>query len=166
MKKLRLLIFLSLAGFNLACPRPVANSSEYGPMPAFSVKDIRGTTISSDTLKGKVVVVNFWATWCPPCRAEIPDFVAFYDENKSKGVEIVGFSVDDLTAADLAPFVAKFKMTYPVVLADRRIVRDFDPGNAIPTTFLIDKQGRIRHKQVGLMEKAELESWFLKLAKN
>lgn len=165
MKKLPLLVILSLVVLDIACPRPAENPSGYGPMPAFSVKDIRGTTISSAGLKGKVVIVNFWATWCPPCRAEIPDFVAFYDKNKAKGVEIVGFSVDDLTAAEIAPFVAKFKMTYPVVLADRQIVRDFDPGNAIPTTFIVDKQGRIRHKQVGLMDRTALESWFSKLSK-
>ncbi|MDD8026489.1 MAG: TlpA disulfide reductase family protein [Acidobacteriota bacterium] len=136
----------------------------YPPSPAFSVKDVAGRAVDSAALRGKIVVVNFWATWCPPCRAEIPDFAAFYKANKAKGLEIVGFSVDELPAADIAAFAAKNKMTYPVVLANAKIIRAFDPGGYIPTTFIIDKQGRIRHKQVGAVDLKTLEDWFRKLA--
>jgi len=165
MKKLFLLSIFWLALSTAACAGPDGQTAAFAPMPSFSVEDIGGTKISSAALKGKVVVVNFWATWCPPCRAEIPDFVAFYNDNKSKGLEVIGLSVDEMTASEIKPFVEKFKMSYPVVLADSQIVRAFDPGNAIPTTFIVDKQGRIRHKQVGLMERSSLENWFGKLSR-
>jgi peroxiredoxin len=132
--------------------------------PDFTVKDIEGKTITLAGLKGKVVLVNFWATWCQPCRAEIPDFVAFYNENKDRGLEIVGLSVDEMTAAKLKPFVKQFKMTYPVALATSKIIRDFDPGDAIPTTIVIDRKGNIRDKQVGSMDRATLDKLFQKLS--
>jgi len=132
--------------------------------PAFSLQDLGGRTISLADLKGKIVVLNFWATWCPPCRAEIPDFIDFYNQNRTNNLEIVGVSVDELTVQQLQPFVQKNKMTYPVALASPKIVRDYGPIDAIPTTFILDRLGRIRHTQVGLMEKKDLAAWFQKLS--
>jgi thiol-disulfide isomerase/thioredoxin len=137
--------------------------SAYPPSPAFSAKDVTGKIVDSATLKGKIMVINFWATWCPPCREEIPDFVAFYEANKAKGLEIIGFSVDQLTPAEVKAFAVKNKMAYPVILADAKTIRAFDPGQYIPTTFIVDKQGRIRHKQVGLLDRKTLDDWFRKL---
>ena len=133
--------------------------------PSFNLKDLDGRIISSADLIGKVGVINFWATWCPPCRQEIPDFVAAYNAHKNEGLVIIGLSVDELSPAELRPFVRKNGMTYPVALATQAVIRAFDPGGFIPTTFIIDKKGRIRHKQVGGMDLDSLESWFSKLSK-
>jgi cytochrome c biogenesis protein CcmG/thiol:disulfide interchange protein DsbE len=142
----------------------LAARSGYPPAPEFSMKDIDGKAISLADMKGKVVFLNFWATWCPPCREEIPDFVAFYNQNRSRGVEIVGLSVDRLSPDELRSFVQKNKMSYPVVLATKQIINAYEPGPYIPTTIVIDKQGRIRDKQVGGLNKETLTDWFQKLS--
>jgi peroxiredoxin len=134
------------------------------PAPQFALKDLNNKTVSLADLKGKIVVLNFWATWCPPCRAEIPDFVAFYDQNKVKGLEIVGVSVDETPAAEVETFVRQNKMDYRVAMFTEKIVRDYGPIDAIPTTFIIDRTGRVRHTQVGMMGKKTLALWFEKLS--
>lgn len=138
--------------------------SGYPRAPEFSIKGLDGTIISLADMRGKVVFINFWATWCPPCREEIPDFVEFYRQNKSRGVEIVGFSVDKLSPEDLRAFVLKNKMSYPVAFATQKLMREYQPGPLIPTTIVIDKQGRIRDKQEGSLDKATLTDWFQKLS--
>ena len=134
------------------------------PAPKFSLKDLSGNAVTLDGLRGKVLVLNFWATWCPPCRAEIPDFVEFYNANKSKGLEIVGVSVDTNTASGVPSFVRNNKMTYPVAMMTEKILRDYGPIDSIPTTFIIDKAGRVRHTEVGIVAKETLASWFAKLS--
>jgi peroxiredoxin len=134
------------------------------PAPAFTLKDLNGKSISLADLRGKIIVLNFWATWCPPCREEIPDFVEFYNQNKATGLEIVGVSVDNIPAAQVQAFVNKNKMTYPVAMFTEKIVRDYGPIDAIPTTFIIDKTGRVRYTQVGMMGRDALARWYGKLA--
>jgi cytochrome c biogenesis protein CcmG/thiol:disulfide interchange protein DsbE len=152
----------ALTALSLIAPL-VSAEAVYPPAPAFKAQDVTGRMIDSAALKGKVVVVNFWATWCPPCREEIPDFVSFYEANKAKGLEIVGFSVDERPAADIKAFAAQNKMTYPVIMADLKTVKAFAPGNYIPTTFIVDKKGLVRHKQVGAVDRKTLEDWLRKL---
>jgi len=148
----------------LALTAFLAAQSGYPRAPEFSLKGLDGTTVSLADMRGKVVFINFWATWCPPCREEIPDFVEFYSQNKSRGVEIVGLSVDRLSPEDLRAFVLKNKMSYPVALATQKIIRDYQPGPYIPTTIVIDKQGRIRDKQVGSVDRERLADWVRKLS--
>jgi len=136
--------------------------------PDFRVTDLAGKTISLSDYKGKVLFLNFWATWCPPCRAEIPDFIEAYAEQKANGLEILGISVDTAGKSTVAAFVEKYKINYPVVLETkentRKIINDYQPGQYIPTTFVIDKTGRIRHKQVGAVDKETLLKYFAQLA--
>ncbi len=142
----------------------LAAESGFPQAREFSVKDLNGNIVSLSDLRGKVVFVNFWATWCPPCREEIPDFVDFYNQNKSRGLEIIGLSVDRLSPEALRSFVAKNKMSYPVAFATKQILDAYEPGPYIPTTVVIDRQGRIRDKQVGGLDKQTLNEWFQKLS--
>ena len=163
---LNALILAIVLAFTLACRGATAGmGADSSQIPSFNVRDLDGQMISSADLKGKVGVINFWATWCPPCRKEIPDFVAAYNAHKSEGLVIIGLSVDELSPAELRAFVRGKGITYPVALASEAIIRAFDPGGYIPTTFIIDKKGRIRHKQVGGMDLDNLEDWFSKLSK-
>ena len=134
--------------------------NENVPAPDFVLKDLQGKDLKLADYKGKVLVLNFWATWCPPCRAEIPDFVEAYAANKDKGLEILGVSVDRMTADRLLPFVSKAKINYPVVLADAKIVQDYEPGDYIPATIIIDKKGIVRHRHVGQIDKETLVRLF------
>jgi peroxiredoxin len=134
--------------------------SENVAAPDFILKDLQGKDLKLADYKGKVLVLNFWATWCPPCRAEIPEFVEAYSANKDKGLEILGLSVDRMTADKLLPFVSQVKINYPVALADAKIVQDYEPGDFIPATIIIDKKGIVRHRHVGLMDKETLVQLF------
>ena len=128
------------------------------PAAAWKLPDVNGKTVSSADFKGKVVVLDFWATWCPPCRAEIPGFIDLQNQYGKDGVAIIGASVDgkDEIAA-IKKFVDKFGVNYPVVLADDDTVRAFGGVDALPTTFIIDREGRIVSRHLGFTEKAELE---------
>ena len=125
--------------------------------PNFLLKTYDGKNIELASLKGKIVVINFWATWCPPCRAEIPDFIKVYDENKSKGLEIVGIALDEDGWMKVNPFVEKNKINYPVVLGTSDVVQQYGGIEGIPTTFIVDKKGFVVDHQVGMMSKKMLE---------
>jgi peroxiredoxin len=140
------------------------------PAPGWVLKDVDGQPVNFSQFKGKVVVLDFWATWCPPCRSEIPGYVKLQEKYKDKGLVIIGVSVDQGGADVVKKFAADFHMNYPVVLADDGLVEAFghvhsvseaspagDGIDAIPTTFIIDRDGKIRDKKVGAMETAEYE---------
>ena len=131
--------------------------------PDFSVTDLKGKTLTLADYRGKVLVLNFWATWCGPCRAEIPDFIEAYRDNKAKGLEILGLSVDRMTADRLQAFVDKAGINYPVALADAKIAGDYEPGDYIPSTIVVDKNGVIRARRVGMLGKDDLLDLFRKL---
>ena len=172
MKKMLTMLIPAFLIFSLGAA-PIFNAGalaerNYPQAPDFSVSDLNGNTFTLADFRGKVLFVNFWATWCPPCREEIPDFVEFYAAEKGNGVEILGISLDTRGKDALVSFVEKYKINYPVVLESRRatekLVYDFEPGQFIPTTIIIDKQGRIRNKHVGPLNKALLKRYFDQLA--
>ncbi len=154
--------------FGAALNQTALTQSNYPKAPDFTLTDLSGKSISLADYKGKVLFLNFWATWCPPCRAEIPDFIEVYGQNKSKGFEIVGISLDTSGKDAVAAFVEKYKINYPIVLESRKatekIIADYEPGEYVPTTIVIDKQGRIRDKYVGQMDKQLLLKYFSQLS--
>ena len=131
--------------------------------PEFILEDLNGNQISLSDYEGKVIFLNFWATWCPPCRNEIPGFVEAYEKYKDKGMEIIGISLDRISRESLLQFVEKYKMDYPIAFGTQKLLLDYDPGQYIPTTFIIDKNGKIKHKHVGFLDRATLKDYFLAL---
>ena len=126
-------------------------------VPAFTMTDITGRPLSSSDWKGKVVLVNFWATWCPPCRAEIPDLIALQNKYRDKLV-IVGISEDDGPVDDVKRFVADQKMNYPVVMETPELSKIFRGVAALPTTFVLDRDGKLEQKHVGELSADETEA--------
>jgi thiol-disulfide isomerase/thioredoxin len=128
-----------------------------GPAPAWKLKDLNGATVSSEQLKGKVVVLDFWATWCPPCRQEIPGYTELQKKYGPQGLAIVGVSLDEAGPAVVKDFAGKFKINYQMLMADEAVQTAFGGVEAIPTTFLIDRDGKIRDRKVGSEPTEEYE---------
>lgn len=128
-----------------------------GKAPNFNLEAADGSVVELSRLKGKVVVVNFWATWCGPCRSEIPGFLEVYKQYKSKGLEIVGVSLDRGGWDEVKPFVKKYKINYPVVVGDNDIVEAYGGIEAIPTTFFVDKKGNVVKRHLGYLDKSAFE---------
>ncbi len=119
--------------------------------PPFLLRDINGKIVSTADWKGKVVILNFWATWCPPCREEIPELVQLQARYKDK-LQIIGASEDDDGPQKVQQFVQRYGMNYPVVMATKELIDNYGGVPALPTSFLIDPQGRIMQKHTGLYE--------------
>jgi len=119
-------------------------------VPAFTAADLDGREVSSTAAHGKVIIVNFWATWCPPCRAEIPDLVALQDKYRDQ-LQIIGVSEDEVPPEDVKRFAIQHKMNYPVVMTTREIDRLFPGVQALPTSFILDRDLRIVQKHVGML---------------
>jgi thiol-disulfide isomerase/thioredoxin len=109
-------------------------------------------------IKGKAVLINFWATWCPPCRFEIPSLMELYSSYNNKGLEIVGLSIDQGGIDTVLPFIREKKINYPVALVDRDILSKFDEIIAVPTSYLLDQNGIVVRKYSGFYLKSTFEN--------
>jgi cytochrome c biogenesis protein CcmG/thiol:disulfide interchange protein DsbE len=134
--------------------------------PNFSLKTADGKTVELARLKGKVVLVNFWATWCGPCRKEMPDFVEVYKQKKSKGLEIVSISLDREGWKVVIPFVKQYGINFPVVVGNAELADAYGGMEYIPTTFIVDRSGMIVDKHIGMMPKQLLEQKLQPLLKD
>ena len=125
----------------------------------FTVKDMNGKDVALSAFKGNVILLDFWATWCPPCKKEIPGFVGLYNTYKSRGFVVLGVSVDE-SASDVKKFVKQFKMNYPVLNGYERddLKEAFAPMPGFPTTFVIARDGKICYQHTGFTPLEEFEN--------
>jgi peroxiredoxin len=128
------------------------------PAPDFALKDGDGKVVHLSDYRGKVVLLDFWATWCGPCKIEIPWFIDFQRKNQEKGLVVLGVSMDDEGWDVIKPFVKGVEMNYRVLIGDDKTAQLYGGVDALPTTFLIDREGRIAAIHVGLVDRKEFEN--------
>jgi peroxiredoxin len=160
------LVFAAAASLLLAaCTSPAVSGrshlkpkGERNRAPNFSLKDANGKTVQLSDYRGKVVLLNFWATWCGPCKIEIPWFVEFEREHKGQGFAVVGVSMDEDGWRAVKPFVAQLGINYRILLGDDSVAQIYGGVDSLPTSFLIDRDGRIAATHVGLVSKSRYEN--------
>jgi len=125
------------------------------PAPEFTLKDADGKVVRLADYKGKVVLLDFWATWCGPCKIEIPWFIELQRNHRDRGFEVLGIAMDDEGWEVVKPFVARMQMNYRIVIGNDTTAQLYGGVEALPTTFLIDREGRIAATHVGLTSKKD-----------
>jgi peroxiredoxin len=123
---------------------------------AFALKDVDGKPLNLADYRGKVVLLDYWATWCVPCRSEIPHFVEFQDQYASQGFQVMGISMDD-GPQPVQDFYKQFKMNYPVAMGTTQLAESYGGILGLPVTFLIGRDGKIAAKYVGLTETSVIQ---------
>jgi thiol-disulfide isomerase/thioredoxin len=142
----------------------VTNPLENKTAPDFELITSDGKKLKLSDFKNKVVLIDFWATWCPPCRRGIPDLVALKNENKNMKFEIIGVSLDqENTIGNVVPFIKEYKINYPVVFGDMNIIQNYGGIESIPASFIVNKDGKIVKSYIGLTEKSVYEKEIKKL---
>lgn len=132
------------------------NVSSYGSdMPHFELKDLNNKLVKSSDYKGRVILINFWATWCPPCKREIPDFIELYNKYQKDNFVIIGIALDDLES--VKKFKANYRINYPVLMGDQEVIKKYGNIRGIPTSFLVGKDGKIKQRYDGYRPKEALE---------
>jgi peroxiredoxin len=126
--------------------------------PDFQLTTLEGTPVTLDSLRGKVVFLNFWATWCPPCRVEMPGFQDVWEERRGDGFVVLGVSTDRAGRGPVVEFLRKEGITDPVAMANGDVVNAYGGARVLPTSFLIDRDGRIRHEVRGYFSEVALRT--------
>jgi len=132
----------------------------------FSLRDLKGKRVRLTDYRGKVVMINFWATWCAPCRAEMPDLVAWQNEYKDQGLQIIGLTYPPYRSRSVRDAARQLKVNYPVLLGTREVAGMFDVSDVLPTTVVIDREGNVRESIKGVIDREEFEQKIKPLLRN
>lgn len=163
-----LLLIASLVAFlNLHCSSEVSveskqaaaapGESELGTLPTFELQDLDGSSVTDGDLGGKVALVNFWATWCGPCKIEMPWFVDFQRKYKDRDFTVIAISLDEDGWDPVRRFAEDLELNFPVLLGDDSVAEDFGGVWALPTTLIVDRTGAIAFRHMGLVSRSTYE---------
>jgi len=153
---------LVLAGILLAVTLG-ARAQNNAAAPAISLKDVKGRTVRLSDFRGKVVLLNFWATWCVPCAAEIPQLVRWQERYGNSGLQIIGITYPPTNVTKVRSFLAKKKVDYPVLFGSKATRRLFEGGKTLPITVIIDRSGIVRGRIDGVVFDDEFQEKVLPL---
>jgi peroxiredoxin len=160
----------ALALLLASCSRPsssptreLKSQGQRKPAPNFSLNDADGNAVNLADYRGKVVLINFWATWCGPCEAEIPWFIEFEKKYKDQGFAVLGVSMDDDGWKSVRPYIASHKINYRIMIGSEVVSQQFGEIEALPTSFVLDREGRIASNHVGLVDKVDYQNEIVKL---
>ncbi len=154
---------LAFTGCSNTTHASVKDQSKRKLAPDFALKDATGKTVKLSDLRGDVVLLNFWATWCGPCQIEIPWFIDFQKEYKDRKFAVLGVSMDDDGWTSVKPYIEQRKINYRIVVGTEDTSTLYGGVEALPTTFLIDRSGRIAAAHTGLISKSEYKDEIVKL---
>ena len=126
-------------------------------VPQFALRDVNGRTVRLSDYRGKVVMINFWATWCPPCRAEMPDLVRLQREHAKQGLQIIGITYPPERKDRVRRFARSLKVNYPIILGTREIKTRFSSVEALPLTVVINRDGKVSDIISGILLREEFE---------
>jgi peroxiredoxin len=143
---------------NAPPPKKIIDQTNLKEAPDFTLTDLSGQPVTLSEHRGKVVLLDFWATWCPPCRKEIPHFVELYDQYRDQGLEIIGISLDQAGVETVQKFAEEYQINYPVVMGHAEVAGSYGGIRGIPTTFAISREGKIVETYVGYRDREVFES--------
>jgi thiol-disulfide isomerase/thioredoxin len=136
---------------------PPATLGQPQKAPSLALKDLRGRAHRLEDYRGKVVLLNFWATWCPPCRAEVPDLVRWQREYGKAGLQVIGVTYPPTDRTQVRRFLRRHRVTYPVLLGSKETKALFVEGETLPVTVVIDREGNVRERIEGILLPEEFE---------
>jgi cytochrome c biogenesis protein CcmG/thiol:disulfide interchange protein DsbE len=149
--------------FGISKARHRSNTVESGkllnqPAPDFALAALDGKTLRLSDYRGKAVLLNFWATWCEPCKIEMPWFVDLQKKYESQGLQVIGVAMDDVPTKEIAEFAQKMAVNYPIVIGKEEVGTQYGGVQYLPSTFYIGRDGKILDRVFGLVSRSEIES--------
>jgi thiol-disulfide isomerase/thioredoxin len=136
-----------------------ASSDRPPPAPQFALKDLEGRVAPLKKYRGKIVVINFWATWCAPCVAEIPEFVRLQRIYRNRGLQVIGITYPPVNPAGVRRLAVKSRINYPLLFGNRRIAALYGVTNVLPVTIIVDRQGRLEGRIDGVTDIEEVKKF-------